>query len=88
MLKALLTVTCAGALLAGCTTLPAPDLDTTAAKATGPRPTSCLKTGTRIALKEDECVASPGRVYTKEDLDRTGEIDIDRALRQLDPTFF
>lgn len=31
------------------------------------------------------CVAANGRVYSRDDLDRTGEIDIADALRKLDP---
>ena len=31
------------------------------------------------------CVAANGRVYSREDIDRTGEIDLADALRKLDP---
>ena len=52
----------------------------------------CLRhTGTRIDLRrhdgaEQDCVAAGGRVYTRADLERTGEIDIAEALRKLDPS--
>lgn len=36
--------------------------------------------------KGKRCVAAFGRVYSREDLDRTGEIDIADALRKLDPS--
>lgn len=47
-------------------------------------------TGTRIKpAKDDEAkvanCAQPGRTYSREELDQTGEIDTARALRQLDP---
>ena len=54
----------------------------------------CLRhTGTRIDLRrhdrssgfEQGCVAAGGRVYTREDLLRTGEVDTADALRKLDP---
>ena len=54
----------------------------------------CLRyTGTRIDLRrhdrsgafEPDCVAASGRVYTRDDLERTGEVDIVDALRKLDP---
>ena len=51
----------------------------------------CLRhTGTRIDLRrhdgsEQDCVAAGGRVYTRADLERTGEVDIADALRKLDP---
>jgi hypothetical protein len=60
----------------------------------------CLRsTGTRIPLKAREvdanrdgkpdrvdCVAANGRVYTRRDLETTGEVDIADALRRLDPS--
>ena len=46
----------------------------------------CLQTGTRILLKAGECSAATGRVYTKDELDRTGQTDTAEALRQLDPS--
>ncbi|GAB3360257.1 hypothetical protein [Lysobacter tyrosinilyticus] len=57
----------------------------------------CLReTGTRITRrtervdhrksKSHSCVNSFGRAYTREDLDRTGEINIADALRRLDPS--
>jgi hypothetical protein len=56
---------------------------------------TCLRsTGSRITAaqnlraakdgKPQRCAPSPGRTYTKEDLDRTGYIDIADALRSLD----
>jgi hypothetical protein len=36
--------------------------------------------------KRPACVAANGRVYTREDLDRTGAIDVADALRRLDPS--
>ncbi len=53
------------------------------------RDRNCIQyTGTRITsrdMEERDCVAVNGRVYTREDLRRTGEIDIADALRKLDP---
>ncbi len=54
----------------------------------------CLReTGSRIVAQnnrkagkaDQRCVAMPGRAYTREDLERTGHIDIADALRTLDP---
>lgn len=55
---------------------------------------NCLRqTGTRIRDRaatdgkgRKGCVAANGRVYTREDIDRTGQTDIAEALRQLDPS--
>lgn len=48
----------------------------------------CLReTGTRIRLRstgQRRCAPFAGRVWTREDLDRTGQIDIASALRTLD----
>jgi hypothetical protein len=48
----------------------------------------CLKeTGTRIRPRAGarHCAAVSGRVYTRRDLDRTGQPDVLSALRMLDP---
>lgn len=61
---------------------------------------NCLhQTGSRIVARDNtprsarersnkpgqRCVAANGRVYSRADLDRTGEVDIADALRKLDP---
>ena len=51
---------------------------------------NCLKeTGSRLAPRPDskgrKCVNATGRSYTREDMDRTGAIDLQDALRRLDP---
>lgn len=48
----------------------------------------CLReTGTRIQRRDrkDRCVNANGRSYTREDLDRTGDVNLADALRRLDP---
>lgn len=54
----------------------------------------CIQqTGSRIIANRNarskderaECVASGGRVYTREDIERTGSTDLQDALRRLDP---
>ena len=52
------------------------------------------ETGSRIVAarnarsKSDEkdCVATGGRVYTRDDIEATGSVDIKDALRKLDPS--
>lgn len=55
----------------------------------------CIReTGTRIVARRSadssderrECVAAGGRVYTREDIERTGSTDLADALRRLDPS--
>ena len=51
---------------------------------------NCLKhTGTRITPRPDrngrKCANVVGRVYNRDDLDRTGAVDLADALRRLDP---
>jgi hypothetical protein len=88
MLKALLLGTVTAGLLAACAaTPPASDkaiADRTAA--TAPR-SDCLTTGTRIPLKDGECANVAGRVYSQDDLERTGAMNPAEALRRLDPAF-
>lgn len=54
---------------------------------TGSRITASANAKARKAgKKERECANSPGRSYSKEDIDRTGQTDTASALRQLDPS--
>lgn len=57
----------------------------------------CIQnTGSRIVAQRnarskserEECVAQGGRVYTREDIERTGSVDMRDALRRLDPSIF
>ena len=52
----------------------------------------CLRhTGSMIRARDragvgKRCIPASGRVWTREDLDRTGRIDVADALRTLDPS--
>ncbi|NYZ62564.1 hypothetical protein [Luteimonas deserti] len=57
----------------------------------------CIReTGSRVTANrsarskraEEECVGGGGRVYTREDIERTGSTDVRDALRRLDPSMF
>lgn len=57
----------------------------------------CIQqTGSRIVANRNarseteraDCVAQGGRVYTREEIERTGSTDVAEALRQLDPRIF
>jgi hypothetical protein len=85
MLKALLITAAACSVLAGCATSTPKTADGAAAKTP---PVSCLKTGSRIQLKDGECANVSGHAFTRDDLDRTGAISVEEALRRLDPTVF
>ena len=37
---------------------------------------------------DERCLAYNGRIYTREDIDRTGEVDLADALRKLDPAIY
>jgi hypothetical protein len=49
----------------------------------------CIRhTGTRIKPRDGDpeaCIDVPGRSYSRRDLERTGHLDLARALRLLDP---
>lgn len=54
---------------------------------------NCLRhTGSRIAPRADKqgrkCLPVAGRSYTRDDIDRTGEIDLADALRKLDTSIY
>lgn len=47
---------------------------------------NCLRsTGSMIRPRKGDCTAAIGRVWSREDLERTGRIDVVDALRALDP---
>ncbi|MDH7451507.1 hypothetical protein QF205_00230 [Luteimonas composti] len=56
----------------------------------------CIReTGSRITATrnrgkkaDEECVGAAGRVYTREEIERTGSADLRDALRRLDPSIF
>lgn len=59
----------------------------------------CVKhTGTRLIVEDDRadktrtfrnaCVDAGGRVYTREQIESTGEVDLADALRKLDPSIY
>ena len=85
MLKSLALSAALALSLAACATAPvSPDKTTTA---NAKPPAGCVgQTATRIPVKDDSTsCAGFGSTYTKEDLDRTGQYDLDRALPMLDP---
>jgi uncharacterized membrane protein len=81
MSRALLT-TLAALLAAGCaSTHTAPAVaDKTAAQQP---PRNCISTASRIP--QNDCSA-PGRSYSQEDLERTGQVNPGAALQMLDPS--
>lgn len=73
---------CAALALAACASAP-PAVPTASAKKP---PLGCVSdTATRLPIPASEC-AGFGSTYTKEDLDRTGQVYVQDALRTLDPT--
>jgi len=49
---------------------------------------NCVReTGSRIAKRDGKprCTGQPGRAYTREDIERTGHLNLSDALRTLDP---
>jgi hypothetical protein len=73
---------CAALALAACASAP-PTLPTASAKKP---PVGCVSdTATRLPTPPSECKGF-GNTYTKEDLDRTGQVYAQDALRMLDPS--
>jgi len=47
---------------------------------------NCIReTGSHIPAKKGQCLPVAGRSYTQEDIQRTGEPELGRALQKLDP---
>ena len=70
-------------LLASCASTPQATPPTAAAKS--PPPGCVSDTATRLPVPAGEC-AGFGSTYTKADLDRTGQVNAQDALRMLDPS--
>lgn len=84
MLKSLAIGACL-ALLSGCATTPSSP-DKTATASARP-PAGCVgQTATLIPLKDPTACAGFGSTYTRQDIDRTGQLSLDRALQMLDPS--
>lgn len=83
MLKSLALSTALALVLAACASAPVSPEKTAAANA---KPAAgCVgQSATRIPVKEGTC-AGFGSTYTKQDIDNTGQVDLDRALPMLDP---
>jgi hypothetical protein len=63
------------------TTAPRQDAKTAAAA-----PQCRQDSSSRIPLRPGECSATPGRTYTNEDVERTGQTNVADALQLLDPS--
>lgn len=68
-------------------TTPVAQADENPTAATHPTDAQCLRaTGSRIAKRDGKsrCIAQPGRAYSREDIERTGQTNVYDALRTLD----
>lgn len=83
MLRSILTGTCF-LLIAACAT--APDARKTASPAAMQKPDCTSQIGLRTSSTHLRPCGVYGRTYSKDDLDRTGEIDVGEALQKLDPS--
>jgi hypothetical protein len=83
MTKRLIAGALISVLLASCATTPQATPPTASDKRP---PVGCVSdTATRLQVPAGEC-AGFGSTYTKEDMDRTGQVYAQDALRMLDPT--
>jgi hypothetical protein len=75
----------AALMLAACAATPS-NPDQAKPTASAKPPAGCVgQTATRLPVKDNSC-AGFGATYTKQDIDNTGQVDLDRALQQLDPS--
>ena len=85
MLRTLLICAVVSASAVGCSSTPQPRSDAPAAAATATRPCA-LGSASRIPARPDQCSPSPGRTYSQEDVERTGQTNVADALQMLDPS--
>lgn len=84
MFRTLLVCAAVSASTIACSGAPQPRPDSHAA-ATAARPCG-IASASRIPESPDACSASPGRTYSQQDVERTGQTDVADALRMLDPS--
>jgi hypothetical protein len=85
MLRTFLICAVISASAMGCSSTPQPRPDTPAADAAATRPCA-LGSASRIPATPDQCSPSPGRTYSQEDVQRTGQTNVADALQMLDPS--
>ena len=84
MLRTLLICAVVSASAMGCSSTPQARPDAPAAAA-ATRPCA-LGSASRIPARPDQCSPSPGRTYSQEDVQRTGQTNVADALQMLDPS--
>jgi len=84
MIRTLLICAVVSASAMGCSATPQPRPDARIATAS-PRPCS-MASASRVPISSEECSAAPGRTYSQEDVQRTGQTNVADALRMLDPS--
>ena len=81
-----------GRLAAGFNSSARPGIDRNCLQSTGSRIVPHTTRGGAAtngdSKQRRQCVAANGRVYSREDIERTGEVDIYDALRKLDPAIY
>jgi hypothetical protein len=82
MIKSLLICAVVSASAIACSTT-APTTRTAAATAA---PLCAQDSASRIPMRPGECSAAPGRAYSGEDIERTGQTNVGDALPMLDPS--
>jgi len=85
MFRTLLICAVVSASVVGCSATPQPRPDTRAAAAATTPPCS-VPTASRLPARPDECSATPGRTYSQDDVQRTGQTNVGDALQLLDPS--
>jgi hypothetical protein len=73
-------VVSAAAIACSTTAPPRPD-NRTAAAALCPQ-----NTASRIPMRPGDCSSTPGRTYSNEEIERTGQTNVGDALQMLDPS--
>jgi hypothetical protein len=85
MIKSLLICAVASASVIACSTAGPPRSENRTA-ATAPTQPCVPETASRLPMRPGVCTSAPGRSYSNQDLDRTGQIDVADALQMLDPS--
>ncbi len=84
MNRILTSLTVVSVFIAGCTAAPRAQPDTRTANAATEH--CVVRSASRIPTPAGGCSITPGRVYSQQDVERTGQTSVGDALGMLDPS--
>jgi len=86
MIKSLALCAVVATSAVACSTTSPPSSETRTAAAAAPAQACVPETASRLPMRPGACSSVPGRSYSNEDIERTGQTNVGDALGLLDPS--